>query len=96
MLIEANLEIVPVLNKVDLPASDPDKVKSQINDLIGLETDRIAHVSGKTGEGVKDLLDSIISTIPAPRGNIDEPLKVLLIDAWYDSYLGGDGSCAYS
>jgi len=88
LALEANLEIVPVLNKVDLPASDPDKVKSQINDLIGLETDRIAHVSGKTGEGVKELLDSIISTIPAPRGNIDEPLKVLLIDAWYDSYLG--------
>ena len=88
LALEANLEILPVLNKVDLPASDPEKVKSQINDLIGLETDNITHVSGKTGEGVKDLLVSLINTIPAPKGNADDPLKVLLIDAWYDSYLG--------
>ena len=88
LALDANLEIMPVLNKVDLPASDPEKVKSQINDLIGLQTDNIIHVSGKTGEGVKELLASIISTIPAPKGNINEPLKVLLIDAWYDSYLG--------
>jgi len=88
LALEANLEILPVLNKVDLPASDPEKVKSQINDLIGLETDNITRVSGKTGEGVKDLLVSLINTIPAPQGNIDKPLKVLLIDAWYDSYLG--------
>ena len=88
LALETNLEILPVLNKVDLPASDPEKVKSQINDLIGLETDNITHVSGKTGEGVKDLLVSLINTIPAPQGNIDKPLKVLLIDAWYDSYLG--------
>ena len=88
LALETNLEILPVLNKVDLPASDPEKVKSQINDLIGLETDNITHVSGKTGEGVKDLLVSLINTIPAPRGSIDKPLKVLLIDAWYDSYLG--------
>ena len=88
LALEANLEILPVLNKVDLPASDPEKVKSQINDLIGLETDSIAHVSGKTGEGVKDLLASLVKTIPAPKGNVDNPLKVLLIDAWYDSYLG--------
>ena len=88
LALEADLEILPVLNKVDLPASDPERVKSQINDLIGLETDNITHVSGKTGEGVKDLLVSLIKTIPAPKGSIDEPLKVLLIDAWYDSYLG--------
>ena len=88
LALEANLEILPVLNKVDLPASDPEKVKSQINDLIGLETDNITHVSGKTGEGVKDLLASLIKTIPAPKGNVANPLKVLLIDAWYDSYLG--------
>jgi len=88
LALETNLEILPVLNKVDLPASDPEKVKSQINDLIGLETDNITHVSGKTGEGVKDLLVSLINTIPAPQGSIDKPLKVLLIDAWYDSYLG--------
>ena len=88
LALEANLEILPVLNKVDLPASDPEKVKYQINDLIGLETDNITHVSGKTGEGVKDLLEILVKTIPAPKGNVDNPLKVLLIDAWYDSYLG--------
>ena len=88
LALEANLEILPVLNKVDLPASDPEKVKYQINDLIGLETENITHVSGKTGEGVKDLLEILVKTIPAPKGNVDNPLKVLLIDAWYDSYLG--------
>ena len=88
LALEANLEILPVLNKVDLPASDPEKVKYQINDLIGLETENITHVSGKTGEGVKDLLKILVKTIPAPKGNVDNPLKVLLIDAWYDSYLG--------
>ena len=88
LALEANLEILPVLNKVDLPASDPEKVKYQINDLIGLETENITHVSGKTGEGVKDLLEILVKTIPPPKGNVDNPLKVLLIDAWYDSYLG--------
>ena len=88
LALEANLEILPVLNKVDLPASDPEKVKYQINDLIGLETENITHVSGKTGEGVKDLLEILVKAIPAPKGNVDNPLKVLLIDAWYDSYLG--------
>ncbi len=88
LALETNLEIIPVLNKVDLPASDPERVKSQINDLIGLETDGINHVSGKTGEGVKDLLQKVINFIPAPSGDINAPLKVLLIDAWYDSYLG--------
>jgi len=88
LALETNLEILPVLNKVDLPASDPERVKSQINDLIGLGTEGINHVSGKTGEGVKELLNNIINFIPAPKGNINAPLKVLLIDAWYDSYLG--------
>jgi len=88
LALETNLEILPVLNKVDLLASNPEKVKSQINDLIGLETDGINHVSGKTGEGVKELLKNIVNFIPAPSGEINGPLKVLLIDAWYDSYLG--------
>ncbi len=88
LALETNLEILPVLNKVDLPASDPQKVRSQINDLIGLETDNISHVSGKTGDGVKDLLVNLINYIPPPKGDINGPLKVLLIDAWYDTYLG--------
>ena len=88
LALETNLEILPVLNKVDLPASDPDKVKSQVRDLIGLETDNISYVSGKTGDGVKDLLVNLINYIPPPKGDINGPLKVLLIDAWYDTYLG--------
>ena len=88
LALEADLEIIPVLNKVDLPASDPEKVKAQINDLIGLDTKNVCNVSGKTGEGVKELLSEIIDNIPSPVGDINYPLKVLLIDAWYDSYLG--------
>ena len=88
LALEANLEIIPVLNKIDLPASDPERVKTQIKDLIGLDVDKIATVSGKTGAGVEELLKIIIDKIPSPIGNIDDPLKVLLIDAWYDSYLG--------
>jgi len=88
LALENNLEIIPVLNKVDLPASDPEKIKIQIQDLIGLDTQDICHVSGKTGEGVKELLEVIVNKIPYPIGSIVKPLKVLLIDAWYDLYLG--------
>ena len=88
LALDNNLEIIPVLNKVDLPASDPEKVKLQIQNLIGLDTKGICSVSGKTGEGVNELLDVIVNLIPHPIGNLSEPLKVLLIDAWYDSYLG--------
>ena len=87
LAIEANLEIIPVLNK-DLPASEPERIKTQINDLIGLDTNNILNVSGKTGEGIKELLELIIKAIPAPSRLLDAPLKVLLIDAWYDTYLG--------
>ena len=88
LALDNNLEIIPVLNKVDLPASDPERVKLQIQDLIGLDTKGICNVSGKTGEGINELLDVIVNLIPHPVGNLAEPLKVLLIDAWYDSYLG--------
>ena len=88
LALEADLEIIPVLNKVDLPASEPEKVKGQIQDLIGLDTKNILSVSGKTGAGISDLLESLIIKIPPPIGNIAGPLKVLLIDAWYDSYIG--------
>jgi len=88
LALEANLELIPVLNKLDLPASDPEKVKLQINDLIGLDTENICGVSGKTGEGVKELLEMMVRKVPKPNGFIDQPLKVLLIDAWYDAYLG--------
>jgi GTP-binding protein LepA len=88
LAIEANLEIIPVLNKVDLPASEPERIKTQIKDLVGLDTANILNVSGKTGEGVKELLELLVKKVPAPIGNHSNPLKVLLIDTWYDSYLG--------
>ena len=88
LAIEADLEIIPVLNKVDLPSSDIEIVKEQINELIGIETKDAIAVSAKSGEGVKELLQKIISKCPYPEGKGDEPLKALLIDSWYDSYLG--------
>ena len=71
-----------------MPASDPERIKNQINDLIGLDTQNILNVSGKTGEGVRSLLEQIVTLVPAPSRLLDAPLKVLLIDAWYDTYLG--------
>ena len=88
LAIEANLEIIPVLNKVDLPSSDVEKVKKQISELIGIETKDTISVSAKTGFGIKELLEKIIAKCPYPKGLKAEPLKALLIDSWYDSYLG--------
>ncbi|MEC8100038.1 MAG: translation elongation factor 4 [Pseudomonadota bacterium] len=88
LAIEANLEIIPVLNKVDLPSADIEKVKTQIKELIGIETSDAISVSAKTGLGVKELLEKIIYKCPSPTGKENEPLKALLIDSWYDSYLG--------
>ena len=86
--LDNNHEIIPVLNKIDLPASDPDKVKKQIEDVIGIDTSNTINCSGKTGEGVDDILESIIKILPGPKGNSINPLKCLLVDSWYDSYLG--------
>ena len=88
LAIEANLEIIPVLNKVDLPSADIEKVKTQIHDLIGIETEDTISVSAKTGLGIPELLNKIILKCPYPIGTDAEPLKALLIDSWYDSYLG--------
>ena len=86
--LENNHEIIPVLNKIDLPASDTDKVKKQIEDVIGIDTNNTINCSGKTGEGVDDILESIIKILPPPKGSSENPLKCLLVDSWYDSYLG--------
>jgi len=86
--LDNNHEIIPVLNKIDLPASDTEKVKRQIEDVIGIDTSHSVNCSGKTGEGVDDILESIIKILPSPKGNIKNPLKSLLVDSWYDSYLG--------
>ncbi len=86
--IDNNHEIIPVLNKVDLPASDTERVKQQIEDVIGLDTKDSINISAKTGLGIADVLESVVSKLPAPKGDISEPLKALLVDSWYDSYLG--------
>jgi GTP-binding protein LepA len=86
--IENNHEIIPILNKIDLPAAEPDRVKQQIEDVIGLDASNAIQVSAKTGIGIQDVLERIVTDLPAPQGNKDAPLKALLIDSWYDLYLG--------
>ena len=86
--LDTNHHIIPVLNKIDLPASDVEKVKQQIEDVIGIETSKAILCSGKTGEGFNDILESIVKDLPAPKGDQKSKLKSLLVDSWYDSYLG--------
>ena len=86
--LEINHEIVPVLNKIDLPASDIEKSSKQIEDVIGIETINAVPCSGKTGEGIEDILEKIVKVLPSPKGIKSELLKCLLVDSWYDSYLG--------
>ncbi len=88
LAIDNNHEIIPVLNKVDLPSADPERVKNQIEDVIGLDTADAVETSGKTGLGVDHLLEAIVTRLPAPKGDEEAPLQALLIDSWYDSYLG--------
>jgi GTP-binding protein LepA len=86
--LEINHEVIPVLNKIDLPASDIEKTKKEIEDVIGIDTSSAIGCSGKTGEGIDDILESIIKDLPPPKGNQSEKLKSLLVDSWYDTYLG--------
>ena len=86
--LEINHEVVPILNKIDLPASDPEKTKKEIEDVIGIDTSGAINCSGKTGEGIDDILESIINILPSPKGIENSKLKSLLVDSWYDSYLG--------
>ncbi|MCG3267794.1 translation elongation factor 4 [Yoonia sp. I 8.24] len=86
--IDADHEIVPVLNKIDLPASECDQVAAQIEDVIGIDASEAIRVSAKTGEGIVETLESIVHKLPAPTGDRDAPLKAMLVDSWYDSYLG--------
>jgi len=86
--LDNNHEIVPVLNKIDLPAAEPDRVKQQIEDVIGLDASDALEISAKTGLGVNEVLEAIVHRLPAPKGNADAPLKAMLIDSWYDLYLG--------
>src|SRR5712672_1942454 len=86
--LDAGHEIVPVLNKVDLPASEPDKVRQQIEDVIGIDASKAILISAKTGQNVSEVLEAIVHRLPAPKGDRDAPLKALLVDSWYDTYLG--------
>ena len=86
--VDLDLEVLPVLNKIDLPASDPERVLNEVEEIIGLDTTDTVQVSAKTGLGVEDLLEQIIEIIPAPSGMEDAPLRALIIDSWFDNYLG--------
>ena len=86
--IEHDHEIVPVINKIDLPAADPEKVKAEIEDIIGLDASEAVLASAKSGIGIDDVLEAVVSKIPPPKGDRDAPLEAMLVDSWYDPYLG--------
>jgi GTP-binding protein LepA len=86
--LDAGHEIVPVLNKIDLPAADPERVKANIEDVIGLDASDAIPISAKTGLGIPEVLEAIVTRLPAPKGDRDAPLKAMLVDSWYDAYLG--------
>src|SRR5712692_159412 len=85
---ELCVTVVPVLNKIDLPSADPDRVITEIEDIIGIPAHDAVRASAKTGEGVEDILDAVIARIPPPRGTVAAPLKALIIDSWFDNYVG--------
>ena len=86
--IDANHEIVPILNKIDLPAADPDRIKEQIEEVIGIDASEAVPISAKTGLNIEAVLEAIVKKLPPPKGDPDAPLKALLVDSWYDAYLG--------
>ena len=86
--IDNNHELIPVLNKIDLPVADPERVKQQIEDVIGIDTSDAVLASAKSGKGIEEILEAIVHRLPAPKGVLDSPLKALLVDSWYDQYLG--------
>lgn len=88
LALDNNLEILPVLNKIDLPSADPERVKQEIEDVIGLDTSETVHASAKAGIGIKEILEQVVRSVPAPQGNPDHPLKALIFDSHYDPYKG--------
>ena len=88
LALDAGLEIIPVINKVDLPSADPDRVSKEIEDIIGIPCDDVPKVSAKTGKNIKDVLESVVKNVPAPVGDSSKPLKALIFDSYYDSYKG--------
>ena len=88
LAVDSDLEIVPVINKIDLPSADPDKVRGEIEDVIGIPAEECPAVSAKTGLNIEQVLEAVVDSIPAPKGDADAPLKALIFDSYYDSYLG--------
>jgi GTP-binding protein LepA len=88
LAIENDHEIVPVLNKIDLPAAEPDRIREQIEEVIGIDASDAIPISAKTGEGIDEVLEALVTRLPPPKGEADAPLKALLVDSWYDAYLG--------
>src|SRR5436305_383387 len=88
LAIDNNLELIPVINKIDLPGAEPEKAIEQIEHVIGLETHNAVFTSAKTGAGVDEVLEAIVRDVPPPKGNADAPLRALIFDCWYDSYRG--------
>ena len=88
LAIDADLEIVPVINKIDLPAAEPDRIRAQIEDVVGIDATEAIEISAKTGQGVEDVLEALVAGLPAPEGERDAPLTAMLVDSWYDPYLG--------
>ena len=86
--IELGVEVVPVLNKIDLPSADPERVKDEIMDVVGVDASDAVLCSAKTGVGIDEILEALIAKVPAPTGNVDAPLKALIIDSWFDNYVG--------
>src|SRR5438874_6292340 len=86
--LDNNHEVVPVLNKIDLPAAEPERVRQQVEDVIGIDASNAVLCSAKTGIGIDDVLEALVTRLPAPQGERDDALKALLIDSWYDAYLG--------
>ena len=86
--VEQGLEVIPVINKIDLPAADPEKVRHQIEDIIGIDAHDAVLVSAKTGEGIRDVLEALVKRIPPPENAGDKPLQALIVDSWFDNYLG--------
>src|SRR5215467_6921279 len=88
LAIENDLELIPVLNKIDLPSAEPDRIKEQIETIIGLSTEHTVLASAKTGVGIQDVIEELIKDVPPPKGDPSAPLKALIFDSWYDSYRG--------
>lgn len=88
LALENDLELIPVLNKIDLPSAEPDRIKEQVENIIGLDASEAVLASAKTGQGVEEILEAIIKKVPAPKGDPDAPFKALIFDSWYDSYRG--------